>query len=425
MKYWVNYLKTVGVFIFIFIFLVHCKKMDGNYKQFIEDGQQPYIGKADSVIVKGGNGRIELSWIYFDPKAESYKIYWDNKKDSVVGTLQNSGSIDTAKVMLTDLSEGIHYFEIVLFGVHGNSSISVEAIGSVYGEKYQQSLLTRTYEKISWVGPHAIAINWNASNNEDMVGVNIKYKNRNGKDVKLFFPDVLSSDTVWNLPHPNDTGKFKFQTLFLPDSLALDTFYTAFKSVEAPLKGVELDKSLWSLEKLDNDAWEYPSNRDPASLWDGSVHTSTFINDRAPFPQWLTIDLGQKAILTSFRKNDYWKGDTYRYLYGRGVPRIWEVWASNDPSQDGDWSHWTKLAHFESPLPLSTYGDNNDEGMTENIEAGKEGETVKFSNLDTAYRYIRYKTIQVWYSRDLTWYDPTDYYIRVGELTVYGIPIAE
>ena len=70
-----------------------CKKMDDIYREFYESGETVYVGKADSIKVRGGNERVELTWLLLsDPKVASYKVYWNNpyagKRNSVsVATL--------------------------------------------------------------------------------------------------------------------------------------------------------------------------------------------------------------------------------------------------------------------------------------------------------------------------------------------------
>src|SRR5690606_16328711 len=96
-----NTILSLCVLIGISAFMSSCKKLDFNYRQFIGDGEITYTGKADSLKVRGGDQRAELSWLLVaDPKVTSYKIYWDNRQDSTSGTLVKTDNVDTVKVML-------------------------------------------------------------------------------------------------------------------------------------------------------------------------------------------------------------------------------------------------------------------------------------------------------------------------------------
>src|SRR5690606_10417405 len=258
---------------------------------------------------------------------------------------------------------------------------------------------------------------------QDFGGVNLQFDNEIGNEYVLF---ILTKDEegAWNIhdrlytseKQPNYTSR---DLVAEPQDFA---FYfqdkwqnvsdTLFQTI-TPLYEEELDKSLWTHYLLDNDNYYslYP-NRPASNLW--SQSTSNFFMAPYPgieLPVWITIDLGQTAVLGRMKMNAVSASTSnYQWFYSTGTPRIFEIWGSNNPGFDGNWDDWTLLDRFESVKPSGLPIGSN---APEDIAAGLAGEDHKFSNYDHAYRYIRFKVIQTWGSR------PD---IMVEELTFWGAP---
>ena len=85
----------------LFSIFTSCENMEDTYKEFVGDGETVYIGKADSIKARGGRNRLELSWLLLsDPKVSSFKVYWNNKGDSIEGDLVKTENVDTVKLMM-------------------------------------------------------------------------------------------------------------------------------------------------------------------------------------------------------------------------------------------------------------------------------------------------------------------------------------
>src|SRR5699024_6139765 len=125
-----------------------------------------------------GENRIELTWLLLsDPKVRSYKVYWDNKKDSLEGAVQKTDQIDTIRVMVNDLSEGIHYFEVYMYGKDGNPSVQASAIGNAYGSIYQDALLPRIIKNTTWEVNSSLALELTLAN-QDAVRTEVEYEDK-------------------------------------------------------------------------------------------------------------------------------------------------------------------------------------------------------------------------------------------------------
>lgn len=399
----------------IAIYAISCKKMDDTHRQFIENEKNVYVAKADSIKAHSGKNRVELTWLLLsDPKVRSYKVYWDNRKDSVEGTVQKTDEIDTVRVMIENLDEGIHYFEVYMFGKDGARSIQTTAIGNSYGANYQSLLLPRIIKNAAWGPNNSINIELTHASNDDF-RTEIEYTDKDkGTVVKHFISSDIELDTLLRVDDQEGEAIIKYRTAFMPDSTSIDTFYSEYSTIKIIKTGLEIDKSGFSILPLDNDVWQsHYSNRTPELMWDGSNSTSPYATLKSDFPSSFSIDLGKKADLTKFRWNDY-KGSNYAYLYNRGTPIHFEVWGSNDPGSDGDWKDWTKLGTYEIKKPS---GLPAGEDLTqEDIDYGLTGYEFSFDRTkDTNYRYIRFKVLDVWQGAD-------PYYVWIGELTFWAFP---
>lgn len=206
-----------------------CKKMDFNYKQFIGDGEIDYVGKADSLHVKGGDERAELSWLLIsDPSVSSYKIYWDNKQDSSSGTLTKTDGIDTVKVIVDNVTEGSHEFSVYLFNDKGNTSVLSSVMGRVYGSLYRRTLLNRLIVNSQFLKGDSLELELGLPE-ETLLYSEVKYLNINDELISYMITPDVEIDTLPDFPNGGD---FEMRSAFKPDSLALDTFYTEFEQYE-------------------------------------------------------------------------------------------------------------------------------------------------------------------------------------------------
>ncbi|MDD4591224.1 MAG: DUF4998 domain-containing protein, partial [Parabacteroides sp.] len=68
----------------IMLILASCENIKDTYEEFIKDGEIIYVAKADSIKVRSGKNRLELSWLLLsDPNVAKYKVFWNNNRDSI------------------------------------------------------------------------------------------------------------------------------------------------------------------------------------------------------------------------------------------------------------------------------------------------------------------------------------------------------
>lgn len=388
-----------------------CGKMDSLYSGFLEEGEFIYPAKADSLKSRSGDYRLELSWVVFsDPNVKQAVIYWDNRRDSLEVVVSKSSRPDTIRVLLTNMEEKSYTFEVFTRDNEGNTSVRSEVLGVVYGDTYRNSLLTRAVRSL-FVQDDTLLIDWMPSE-ENSVGDLVFYKDLDGETHRLFVPPW--EDTTRLLAYAPENN-FVYQSLFLPDSLAIDTFRTVEFEMEVDPKmfqEIELKKSRFSTFNLPTDTYVPNSATSTMEhIWDGIMNkeSPTFITVvGSPMPQWFTFDLGVTAELTRMQINQ--RGTAANRLYNGGNVKKAEIWGSIDPNSDGSWDDsWVLLGTFDSFKPSGS-GDVT----SEDIAYALQGEEVVFDGDIPPVRYIRFKTISNWDSANRG-------FTNIGQLTFWGV----
>ncbi|WP_202104363.1 DUF5000 domain-containing lipoprotein [Sphingobacterium faecale] len=183
------------------------------------------------------------------------------------------------------------------------------------------------------------------------------------------------------------------------------------KRTMTPLYERIIDKSDWKNAKLFNDTYipEFDSWA-LENLWDNTTSKIFWGHPSKPenlaLPNWFTIDLGKKYIFSRIRVNQL--NHDKSFMYTGGTPLTFEIWGSNNPSQNGEWDSWTKLGDYTSVkpsgLPTGSLSD-------EDIRVAIAGEDYDFPVNLPAYRYIRFKTTRTYGAR---------VNIALSELTLWG-----
>lgn len=216
------------IFILIITCFSNCTEMDYTYKEFLKGGEINYAGKADSVNVRAGNERLELSWmILSDPKINSYTIYWNNKLDSLKGSIIRKNDIDTINIIIPQLKEDVYHFSIVHTDKYGNKSIPTTTVGRTYGSIYKMFLLQKAYTAVLRRGSELL-IRWNTGSSIDSSLVVLDFEYLNNKNVRIQKKSSGYEDISVLNDFPVSGGTFRYRSGYIPETNALDTFYTDF-----------------------------------------------------------------------------------------------------------------------------------------------------------------------------------------------------
>lgn len=211
-----------------------CTSMDEGYKEFIKDGEISYTGKIDSLHVYSGRNRVQIKGLFIsDPKITECRIYWDNRIDSVVVPITRTQGIDVLDIVINNLVENVHNFEVRTFDKLGNSSISVYKIGAVYGDRYQTSLYNRPIAS-KYFSPKLTTINFASMDlSTGAYAVEVNYTNTSNVITKVQLPITQSRLDIADFKMGSS---FTYKTLFKPNATSIDIF----ESVTTTVTGNEI-----------------------------------------------------------------------------------------------------------------------------------------------------------------------------------------
>ena len=204
-------------------FTQSCTKMNDLHQPYLDAGEVIYAAKVDSVASRAGKGRIELEMFILAQRIDKVRIYWNDYKDSV--DVQNDNRTDSIATIIGNLAEKGYIFKYVSFDKFGHQSLPFEVTGNVYGDRFQSTLSNRVIKSITTLNNGKLTIIWSGAVDKG-VRCDLVYKNTAGVIVTKKVPMTQTSTILTDM-----ASDLKYQTLFLPEKMAIDTFYTDFKII--------------------------------------------------------------------------------------------------------------------------------------------------------------------------------------------------
>ena len=274
-----------------------CRKMEAPYEEFVVAGGLVYPGKAVAVA-QSGKSRIQIVWPKgVDKSIVKAKVYWNSFADSVIVDVASIPG-DTVKVMINDLQEKNYNFVIRTFDAKGNMSVPVEVNGGSYGTRYQSQLLTRPVNSTLINAAGKLTINWGGADVANgAFASEIKYTDVSGTVKSQVFP-VLVKTTEIKITEITDmmaNTNYQFRTVFRPDSLSIDKFYTSYSDGGL----FTIDKRDWQVAAFSS---QHPGGDNAATNFiDGTHQTRWHVcAGCSSYPHWIIIDMNATRILTQF-----------------------------------------------------------------------------------------------------------------------------
>lgn len=216
----------LGYIIFLCCKLTSCSDMD-DYLKYM-DGVPTYTGIVDSVNFHSGDERVVFTGLLTsDPKIRKVKIFWNNRKDSLILNINRTSGVDTLFQPIP-LKEGRYNFEVISFDDKGIPSITVTKTGISYGTEYKKGLYNRPIKNLEKEGNDAV-IEW-YNGDELSPFVKIDYEDTDGQ---LRTVKALTSDESTILENYKSMSLIKLQAYYLPDETAIDTFKTVVEEAVA------------------------------------------------------------------------------------------------------------------------------------------------------------------------------------------------
>ncbi|HMI05437.1 MAG TPA: DUF4998 domain-containing protein [Pedobacter sp.] len=368
------------------LYFSSCRKMDATYADYIKDGETIYAGKADSLRAYPGKSRIKLFWpLKPDSKITRAMIYWNNRADSLDYSIDRTSDIRSANVIINNLAEGSYSFDVYTFDNKGNTSVKAIASATVYGNNYIRQLQDRKLKTVLSRNFNAY-INW-ADTVKGAVATETIYTDDEGNTKSILIP-MKENQTV--LENYKASTEIKYRTLFVPEGISIDTFYTAYSTV-IPENSLDKSKfSRWNPAGFPYTEYNSGTGYNIEKLWDDVYTGYGYIYlETQPLPRSFTFDLGLTAKLERLRLSPNW--DTQ--LYKNGNVRKFQIWGSATPSVTTDFSTWIFLGEFNSTKPSGLpLGQTN----AADLAYAKAGEFFDIIPSAAPVRYIRFVIQNTW-----------------------------
>lgn len=271
-----------------------CNKMDSTYRDFVVPGGIIYPQKAKTPMAYPGRNRVKISWLKgSDPSIVLAKVFWNNYTDSVAVDIPETG--DTVSVMITNLPEQSYSFMIRTYDDKGHVSVPEELITAIYGDQYQASLLNRPVVSAIMDDQGIVTIQWGSADiSNGAYAMEVAYVDTLGDSVlRRFNVDQSASE----LPDYEKGKSFKFRTVYLPDTLGIDTFYTDFAAGQVAEK---IDKSGWTATADSYEPTHLLPNGPPEEAIDDDINTYWHVQypSTTAYPHWFMVDM-KRAVRVS------------------------------------------------------------------------------------------------------------------------------
>lgn len=313
--------------IIIVVTIVSCQTIDETFEEFTKNGETIYVGKADTVLVAPGYGKLRL-WVAInsDPKISRGQIASNDglvtHEFDVVRTTYGKDTV----LFDVEIPEGEYTFGLVLFDNKGHRSVRQEFHSKVYGEKYKSSLINRGISDIEAYENHAV-LQW-TDVSQNAVETVLAYEDGAGVMQTV---TVSNSDTQTIIDSYKRGGKITVTTSYKPTENAIEVFEAEPFQGAFPEEFL-LDKSIWSVVDFST---QHPGDAnlagnaidgDPGTRW--HAHAS-----QSSYPHHVTVDMGVERTISTF--------ELFRMTDDDRACDTFQLLVSTDNTT------WTDLGQFE------------------------------------------------------------------------------
>jgi len=296
--------------------IMSCSDMDDSFQRFYKDGEVIYAAKPDSISSRPGKDRILLQMFVKSYRISLIRVYWNSHADSLDIPVTGPGVYEK---MVENMEERGHVFQVITFDEFGNKSIPVEVISRAYGDMFQQILSNRVIRSTSTFENNTLTINWSGPV-DNAIRSDVVYTNTSGVETVLQVPMSETKTVISDL-----LSGLRYRTLFLPDTTAIDIFYTDFKDIPMIVEQ-KVAKTGWTITGFDSEeaTGEGPPNGMAISAIDDNLgtfwHSRWSGSDPKPvYPHWFSIDMGTSVTITAievFRRQGVSSGQTrHQFFY--------------------------------------------------------------------------------------------------------------
>jgi hypothetical protein len=222
------------------VFLAACSDMNDQHDIYLKDGERIYIGKVDSLKTFAGDQRVKLRFWASDPRAKTVGFYWYPDNDSMFTEISHTSPADSFEVYIggpsstKTIQEGNYTLRVITRDDNNHFSVPSEKIINVYGDRFRSILTDRVLKTVAYKAADAsLSLTFAGQTSDREIGVEISYTDLNGDVVAVIQANKDLTAAV-KLLQVDAEKTVSYRTLFLPEPLAVDTFYTAGKTVVIP-----------------------------------------------------------------------------------------------------------------------------------------------------------------------------------------------
>lgn len=290
--------KNIAILLTVLSFVLGCSKMNDKHDFYLQDGEIIYLGRVDSARILPGENRFLLRYWITDLRAKELRVYWNQMMDSLIVPIPPHQPSDSIDVIIGDndniIPEGNYTFQLISSDGGGLESIIFERLGNVYGQQFSLLLADRFIRNVGFdPDTKEINIEWGEPPSSREIGVEITFFSDESKNVIYLPPEqLLTQTTIENIDVERG---LTYRTLFLPEPLAIDTFFTDPVPISI-LQNVALHKNVTTSSNLN-------SNFLGTHAVDGVVSSSSrwISTSEAGKEHWIEVDLGKEYNLHSFK----------------------------------------------------------------------------------------------------------------------------
>ena len=220
--------------------LASCEGMNDKLDAYLSDGERIYIGKIDSLKTFVGDKRIKLRFWASDPRSKKVGFYWYPNNDSMFVDIIHVSSKDSFDVFLGGTSgsktieEGNYTLKVITRDLSSHFSVPFEKIINIYGDRFRTTLTNRVLKAVAYqVSNSSLSLTFSGPTNDKEIGIGIQFTNIAGIAKTVIFPNKAITTPLIVL-NVDKTKSVTYRTMFFPEPLAIDTFYTISKTVVIP-----------------------------------------------------------------------------------------------------------------------------------------------------------------------------------------------
>lgn len=299
-----------------------CKDQDEIYKEFVKKGGYVYPEKTNELKAIRGHNRIKLTWrMPKDPSVKTAKLYWNNKT-KVMDIDYSAFSGDIAEVIVDNLEERSHTFELINFDTDGNKSMTSEITEAPYADNWLLTHSERAAYTAEIVGTAAELVM--GFGTDEMIATRFRYIDTNG-DLIMLEETMGANTNKILLPNAVSGKKYEYSSSYSPAG-GLDTIWSKnWVKSPTPISG-KLDCKSWNVTVTTGQIWD--NSFLPSKAVDGvidrnyrwcSAQGGALAN---VFPKIMVVD-NQKDSYYINKVSLYQDQATYNRRYGNSVEMYW------------------------------------------------------------------------------------------------------